>query len=928
MQSMRSRFGPANGLSALLLIAAAIAANIALGHLVQYKLQWPLFLDSIGAILVGALLGPLAGAATGVLTNLVWGALLDDQSIVAYAITAAFIGWAAGMAAVLGAFRRLRTVLLAGLVTGFGAALISAPITAYLYGGVTGAGTDYVNAYLTATGASLLQATTVQGFISDPVDKMISFTLAWLLWRVLRPYFTPLTRRGTRPFDSLRGYSVAVAASLLAVLLAFVFLPAFERGIFAIFYFAVLVSALRGGLGPALVTTAVGAAANILFLVSPYYNVGVTAQDWLRVGIFTAVSLAIAGVGDRLEKSKQHLENALQAEREGRARIQAITDNVNEALTLVSSEQRVLDVNRRFVELFGVPQERLVGQLLADTRTMFDQVFADAGALFDLLVTGGAGTSGEHSQLVVQQWPQARELHLYSTPVADAGGFLGRLFVFRDVTREREVDRMKTEFVSLVSHELRTPLTSIKGFTELVLDGDAGEINEEVAEYLGIVHSNADRLVALVNDLLDLSRIESGRIQIKAEPVDLQEVVRAVVQTMQQKLAEKQQSLAASVAPDAAGVIGDRDKLVQVLTNYVSNAHKYTQAGGAIQVNVSKRGDFAHVAVADNGYGIAPADQDRLFTRFYRVDNSMTREVGGTGLGLAIVKQMIELQGGEVGVESALGRGSTFWFTMPVAASQTAAAAPAVSTPALVERAASILVVEDDANVARLVAHHLQKAGYSVRTAANAEEALSSLAEDLPDLITLDIELPGMQGDDLARKLHDDPLTSDIPILVISVSAGEATTEFGAYALPKPIDQHELMATVASLLQEHQTGPVLIIDDDADVRTLLATALGKQGLQVETAVDGERGLVQANAHRPGLILLDMRLPGMDGFAVLRALKESPATSDVPVIVMTGSLDLKTSARARVLALGASDFVAKPFDISALVEEIKLFLAVP
>jgi signal transduction histidine kinase len=267
---------------------------------------------------------------------------------------------------------------------------------------------------------------------------------------------------------------------------------------------------------------------------------------------------------------------------------------------------------------------------------------------------------------MVQKWPQFRELLHYSTPVRNADSFLGRLFVFRDVTHEREVDRMKTEFVSLASHELRTPLTAIKGFTEMVLDGDAGEINGEVAEYLGIVDSNAERLMALVNDLLDLSRIESGRIQLKSEPVDLDAVVRDVVITMQQKIQEKGQTLEVRVDPAAVDAVGDRDKLVQVLTNYVSNAHKYTQEGGAIRLDVTRRGDHAYVAVADNGHGIAPEDQQRLFTRFYRVDNAMTKEVGGTGLGLSIVKQLIELQGGQVGLQSALGEGSTFWFTVPL----------------------------------------------------------------------------------------------------------------------------------------------------------------------------------------------------------------------------------------------------------------------
>ncbi len=292
----------------LALMIGAIIANIALGYLVRDVLQWPLYLDSLGTVLVGALLGPLAGAAIGAVSNVIWGGLLGDPSVLPYTITAAFIGWAAGYAAWRGAFRRFGTALLAGLLTGVGAALISAPITAYVLGDVTGGGGDYLTSYLTAAGANLLQAATIQGFISDPLDKTLTFACAWLIWRVLQPYFRPLSQRGAQELDTLQGYSVAVAASLIASLLSFVFLPAFERGIFTVFYIAVLVSAWRGGLGPALLTMAVGAVANILFLVSPYHNLGITAQDWLRVGIFVVVSLAIAAIANQLERSKRALQ--------------------------------------------------------------------------------------------------------------------------------------------------------------------------------------------------------------------------------------------------------------------------------------------------------------------------------------------------------------------------------------------------------------------------------------------------------------------------------------------------------------------------------------------------------------------------------------------------------------------------------------------
>jgi PAS domain S-box-containing protein len=662
----QGRFGAGRLARPAALMIAAVIFNIALGRLVRDVLDWPLYLDSIGSILVGALLGPLAGAAVGALSNVIWALAWDAQPLLAYSLTAAFVGWAAGYAATRGAFNRFSSVLWSGLLVGIGAALISAPITAYLFADITGSGLDALTPFLRATGANILQTATIEGFLSDPIDKMLSFALAWLAWRPLAAYFPPLSRRGAPAIESLRGYSLAVAAILLTALLSFVFLPALGRGVFAFFYLAVLLSAWRGGLGPALLATAAGAAANLVFLLAPPAGMAVSAEDWVRLLIFVIVSIVIAVIADRLERSKRELQAALQAEQESEARIRAITEGVTEALALISSDGRVLNVNRRFEEIFGAPRERVVGQRVEDIRTLFDQVFPDTPDIYNLMTSGGGDAERQDSRFVNQRWPEPRELHLFSAPVRTDGQLLGRLFVFRDVTREREVDRMKTEFVSLVSHELRTPLTSIKGFTQMVLEGDAGEINEEVQEFLGIALNNTDRLIALVNDLLDISRIESGRVQLKSEAVDLNAAVETVAATMQGKLREKEQQLAVSVDPAATCVTGDRDKLVQVLTNYVSNAHKYTEPGGSIRVVVSRQGDFARVAVSDNGHGIAPEDQARLFSRFYRVDNEMTREVGGTGLGLSIVKQLIELQGGEVGVQSELGAGSTFTFTIPL----------------------------------------------------------------------------------------------------------------------------------------------------------------------------------------------------------------------------------------------------------------------
>jgi CheY-like chemotaxis protein/two-component sensor histidine kinase len=489
---------------------------------------------------------------------------------------------------------------------------------------------------------------------------------------------------------------------------------------------------------------------------------------------------------------------------------------------------------------------------------------------------------------------------------------------------------MKTEFVSLVSHELRTPLTSIKGFTDLILDGDAGDVNYEAREYLGIIKRNADRLVALIDDLLDISRIESGSIKLNLEPVSMQEVIAEVVASLRPQIEQKSQTLIVEADPTLPPVRGERDRLVQVVTNLVSNAYKYTLAGGSIRIQAQRQDDFARINVTDTGIGIAAEDQKNLFTRFYRVDNSLTREGGGTGLGLSIVKSVVELNGGTVNLVSELGKGSTFTVTVPLAQPAVDIATPA-PTPAQAPAAAPghrfILVVEEDPNIAELIRRYLERGGYSVDTASSSEEALQRVGQRRPDLITLDINLPGMDGLTVASRLAEAPETRRIPILVISVMQDKVRgAHLGLFnSLAKPINEEQLVGTVQRLLGQSRDRRVLVADDDADVRTLLRVALGKAGFAVKTARDGKEALAIARRGGIGLLLMDLRMPVMDGFAVLQALRKDQATAELPVIVMTGSERLKVGARASVLALGAADFVTKPFDLDTLIQEVRTIM---
>ena len=670
-------------LAPVALVTIGIALNVGVGQVVRNVLHLPVYLDSMGTILAGALGGPLVGAFTGAASNVLWGLVFNDQKIMPYAITAAAVGVAAGIAGSLGAFRRPQWAILAGLLTGVIAALVSAPISAHVNAGATGGGGQQVIDRITQVGGNLMAATTLQALLSDPVDKALSFGIVWAILRLLPEAVRrrlELPSVATRTYRSSWRYGVAGALSLTALVIAIVFWPATGRVILSVFYIAVALSAWNGGLGPGLLATGFGTAAAVLLPAAADPGTGFQVEDALNLAVFLIVSSLIALITEALDRVNRALNQSLEEERRTEAEIRSLVDSVIEALVLVSPDGRVVSVNRRFEDLFETPESQVKGRTVDELVPLIERVFAEPDAVIRRLRTPD-DPDAPAAAILAQAWPAARQLAMFATPVRIDDRDLGTMFGFRDVTQERELDRMKTEFVSQVSHELRTPLTAIKGFTDMMLDGDAGDVNEEQAEYLGIVKSNADRLVALINDLLDVSRIESGRIQLKLEPVDVRAVLGEVLATMRPLVDGKGQTITQAIDDDLPLAYADRDRVLQVATNLVSNAHKYTQAGGAIDITAAREGDHVRVAVRDNGMGIPAEDIEKLFTRFFRVDSSLTREIGGTGLGLSIVKSIVEMQGGEVSVDSELGKGSTFAFTVPIVEAAAAGAA-GVAEPA------------------------------------------------------------------------------------------------------------------------------------------------------------------------------------------------------------------------------------------------------
>ncbi len=390
----------------------------------------------------------------------------------------------------------------------------------------------------------------------------------------------------------------------------------------------------------------------------------------------TVVGVALFGVDI---SERMTYQTALQEERD---LLEAILEATNDALVLVDPAQVVLTANLQFEVFFHLPRYQFVNRRIED---LIEQVRARADLPADLanilLTFAGDNYQSAGGDFELTS-PILRTLVWYSAPVfAHDGADVGRLFVFRDATREREADRMKTEFVSLVSHEFRTPMTSVRGFTDLLLDGEAGPLDPHVQEYLEIIKFNADRLISLINDVLDITRIEAGYVKLRREIFSLGTIIDSIVQTMYPLIEGRRQCLVIRVAQDLPSVWVDLERMTQIITNLVGNASKYTPNGGEVTVEahlVDNIDDLPSgapgniflpavlVGVHDTGMGIAPQDQSLLFTRFYRTEQASRRQIAGTGLGLTIVKSFVELHGGHVWVHSEIDNGSSFYFTIPL----------------------------------------------------------------------------------------------------------------------------------------------------------------------------------------------------------------------------------------------------------------------
>ena len=484
----------------------------------------------------------------------------------------------------------------------------------------------------------------------------------------------------------------------------------------------------------------------------------------------------------------------------------------------------------------------------------------------------------------------------------------------------------KSQFLANMSHELRTPLNAILGFTQLLHEGEVGTLTGEQREFLGNVLTSGRHLLRLINDVLDLAKVESGRLDFRPEPIDLPQVIGEVNAILRTTAADKNVRVEMAVDPAIGPVALDPARLKQVLYNYLSNALKFTPSGGLVTVRASPEGaDFFRLEVHDTGSGIEPQDLPRLFVEFQQLDTGATKKHAGTGLGLALTKRIVEAQGGSVGVRSTPGVGSVFHAVLPRQA--TGEARPAMPQARSRAGAPEILVVEDNPADQTLIVEALSGAGYSVQTAATGAQALAKLRERAFDAMTLDLLLPDMSGVDLLARIRDGGPNAQLPVIVLTVVAEEgAVAGFRVSdVLAKPIETAALLDALrrAGVAAERR-GAVLVVDDDPGCLRLMEATLGRSGFQTICRQDGEAALQAAAESRPVAVVLDLIMPRVDGFEFLERFRRTEAGRRTPVIVWTVK-DLSAHDHAR-LRETAHAVVAKGGDGAvSLLRELNTFL---
>jgi signal transduction histidine kinase/DNA-binding response OmpR family regulator len=530
--------------------------------------------------------------------------------------------------------------------------------------------------------------------------------------------------------------------------------------------------------------------------------------------------------------------------------------------------------------------------------------------------------SGDFSQRIAV--PNRDELGTLAANLNRMTAELGRLY-----HQLEAANRHKSEFLASMSHELRTPLNAIIGFSEVLLERLFGELNDKQDEYLRDILDSGRHLLSLINDILDLSKVEAGHMEIELGRFSLPEALENGLTMVREHASRHGIALSLEVDPAIDVIEADERKVKQVVFNLLSNAVKFTPDGGQVGITAKLDAAAVRITVWDRGIGIAPEDQERIFEEFQQVGGRDGQEREGTGLGLALARRFVELHGGELSMESALGQGSRFTFTLPVRITSSVEAVSEGPQPIEAGRERenpAVLVVEDDPQAVELLSLYLEGAGYRVEVAWDGEDGFTKACQIHPALIILDLLLPKIDGWDLLVRLKGEPTTRGVPVVIVSImdERGKGFALGAADYLVKPVSREELVNAVQRVNLRRPTSEavtILAIDDDPMALELVDAILSPEGFQILKTYDGEEGVAIARRETPALIILDLLMPEVDGFMVVERLRADPITATIPIVILTSKY-LTPEEKARLNGEIACLSRKGEFSRAAFVEQVR------
>jgi PAS domain S-box-containing protein len=655
-----------------------------------------------------------------------------------------------------------------------------------------------------------------------------------------------------------------------------------------------------------------------------------------------------------LEQEIQQRQELARSQEE-MSNMSAALESAVEGIAKIDSHGRYVQVNPAYANMIGYEPEELIGMQWQQTvyeddleivRAAYQQMIQDGKAEFEVRAIRKDGAIFDKQVVMVKAYDQQQR-------------FIGNYCFMKDISDRRLVERLKDEFISVVSHELRTPLTSISAALDLLAEGVLQNQPEAAQQMLSIAANNSDRLVRLVNDILDIERIESGKIVMTKQVCDAADLMNQSVEAIQD-MAEKA-GITLSVSPVSVRLWADPDRIVQVLTNLLSNAIKFSAVGSTIWLKaelqeaedvgevgekvgeIGKVGEIREVeetstasslspssssslpsphvlfTVKDQGRGIPSDKLESIFERFQQVDATDSRQKGGTGLGLAICRSILQQHDGQIWSESTLGEGSTFYFTLPILnpiydsiEPTSDLELPSSHLPLSIPPSPSlVLICDDDASIRMVVKAMLERQGYQVLTAASGQEAIEQSIAQRPDVILLNLMMPEMNGWETLAVLKQQAETQTIPVIIFSglqPDAKEAHPEISDWIVKPPDPRTLRQALERVLASQNQVLKVLIVEDDLDLAQILTRTFSRYWIKTFHAQTGSEAIQLSQSLLPDLLVLDLGLPEQDGFAVVDWLRHHNRLCQVPLVVYTAR-DLSNNDRER-LKLGQTLFLTK------------------